>query len=249
MLLFTSGRIPWLSWNLTYVSLKQLVAFTGRWFTIICGLPVARFVGPHEKEPPGHCSSFGGTISSGITFATYTEETKKAWNDCQASPAAASFALRRLYRHPEGHLVKRRNRKAQCGEAAGNRQKRRRTVFTRRRTSWASIRPWSLSAVNRCNCEWINMPLSVIAPTVAVPDHLVGEFVDVSVRSRELRMLVQNKRVAVHGRSYEKHSWNVEDRALPGNAEEAGALAGSLALAGSHYLKGLYMDYFQKRTP
>jgi transposase len=80
----------------------------------------------------------------------------------------------------------------------------------------------------------------------SVPDHLVGEFVDVSVRSRELQVYVQNKRVAVHVRSYEKHSWNVEiEHYLSTFKKKPGALAGSLALAGSHYLKGLYMDYFQ----
>ena len=74
----------------------------------------------------------------------------------------------------------------------------------------------------------------------------MGEFVDVSVRSRELQVYVQNKRVAVHGRSYEKHSWNVEiEHYLSTFKKKPGALAGSLALAGSHYLKGLYMDYFQ----
>src|SRR5690606_16370453 len=79
-----------------------------------------------------------------------------------------------------------------------------------------------------------------------VPEPLAADSADVSVRSRELQVYVQNKRVAVHGRSYEKHSWNVEiEHYLATFKKKPGALAGSLALAGNHYLKGLYMDFFQ----
>ena len=79
----------------------------------------------------------------------------------------------------------------------------------------------------------------------SVPDHLVGEFVDVSVRSRELQIYVQNKRVAIHERSYGKHSWNVDiEHYLATFKKKPGALAGSLVLAGNHYLKRLYMDFF-----
>ncbi|MBK5196410.1 MAG: IS21 family transposase [Proteiniphilum sp.] len=80
----------------------------------------------------------------------------------------------------------------------------------------------------------------------SVPDHLVGEFVDVSVRSRELQIYVQNKRVATHTRSYEKHYWSVEiEHYLSTFKKKPGALSGSLALADNHYLGGLYTDYFQ----
>ena len=80
----------------------------------------------------------------------------------------------------------------------------------------------------------------------SVPDHLVGEFVDVSVHSRELQIYLENKRVAIHVRSYEKHSWNIDiEHYLATFKKKPGALAGSQALADNHYLEGLYMNYFQ----
>lgn len=79
----------------------------------------------------------------------------------------------------------------------------------------------------------------------SVPDHLVGEFVDVSVLSNELRVYYQNKRVALHKRSFEKHHCIIEiEHYLSTFKRKPGALAGSVALASSTYLKNLYRQYF-----
>ncbi|MDG2861187.1 IS21 family transposase, partial [Vibrio parahaemolyticus] len=43
----------------------------------------------------------------------------------------------------------------------------------------------------------------------SVPDHLVGEFVEVSVHSRKLDIYFQNKRIATHLRSSATHSWHI----------------------------------------
>jgi hypothetical protein len=80
----------------------------------------------------------------------------------------------------------------------------------------------------------------------SVPDHLVGEFVEVSVHSRELQIYFQNQRVATHERSYEKHSWNIDiEHYLATFKKKPGALAGSQALADNHYLGALYRNFFQ----
>jgi transposase len=80
----------------------------------------------------------------------------------------------------------------------------------------------------------------------SVPDHLVGEFVDVGVGSRELAVYVQNKRVATHARSYGKHQWSIHiEHYLSTFRKKPGALPGSQALADSHYLKGLYAEFFR----
>ena len=79
----------------------------------------------------------------------------------------------------------------------------------------------------------------------SVPDHLVGEFVDVSVLTGELRVYHQNNKVALHKRSFEKHHWIIEiEHYLSTFKRKPGALAGSVALAGSCYLKNLYRQYF-----
>ena len=44
----------------------------------------------------------------------------------------------------------------------------------------------------------------------SVPDNLVGLFVDVSVRSRQMHIYSQNKRVAIHHRSYKSHDWVID---------------------------------------
>ena len=80
----------------------------------------------------------------------------------------------------------------------------------------------------------------------SVPDHLVGEFVEVSVHSRELQIYFENRRVATHVRSYEKHSWNIDiEHYLATFKKKPGALAGSQALADNHYLGALYRNFFR----
>lgn len=80
----------------------------------------------------------------------------------------------------------------------------------------------------------------------SVPDHLVGLFVDVSVRSREIYIYSQNKSVAIHTRSYKPHDWVIDiEHYLETFRKKPGAIAGSQALVGNHYLFNLYINLFQ----
>ena len=80
----------------------------------------------------------------------------------------------------------------------------------------------------------------------SVPDHLAGLFVDVSIRSREVHIYSQNKRVAIHMRSYKPHDWVIDiEHYLDTFKKKPGALAGSQALADNHYLRDLYINLFQ----
>lgn len=80
----------------------------------------------------------------------------------------------------------------------------------------------------------------------SVPDHLVGQFVDVSIRSREVHIYSLNKRVAIHNRSYKPHDWVIEiEHYLDSFKKKPGALARSQALASNHYLRDLYIKFFQ----
>lgn len=79
----------------------------------------------------------------------------------------------------------------------------------------------------------------------SVPDHLVGQFVDVNILSNELRIYHQNKSVATHKRSTEKHKWVIDiEHYLSTFKQKPGALPGSLALASNVYMKGLYLQHF-----
>lgn len=80
----------------------------------------------------------------------------------------------------------------------------------------------------------------------SVPEYLVGEFVEVRAGSRELQIYARDQLVARHQRSYEKHCWNINvEHYLETFRKKPGALARSVALAGNHYLKSLFMDFFQ----
>jgi transposase len=79
----------------------------------------------------------------------------------------------------------------------------------------------------------------------SVPDHLVGEFVQVKIMSHQLWFYHNDHKMATHHRSYNLHDWIIKiDHYLDTFKRKPGALAGSMALASSRYLKELYEAYF-----
>ena len=79
----------------------------------------------------------------------------------------------------------------------------------------------------------------------SVPDHLVGNFVDVRIMSQQIEIYYNQHRVAIHARSYNKHHWIINiEHFLETFKKKPGALPGSQALVSSSYLKHLYEDYF-----
>jgi len=80
----------------------------------------------------------------------------------------------------------------------------------------------------------------------SVPDHLVGQFIDVEVLSNQIHIYENDNRVANHHRGYGKHKWIISiEHYLNTFKHKPGALKGSVALASSLYLKQLYNAYFQ----
>lgn len=79
----------------------------------------------------------------------------------------------------------------------------------------------------------------------SVPDFMVGSFVEAKIMSHELWFYHDERRVAIHRRSYQKHEWVIKiDHYLETFKRKPGALAGSVALASSGYLKELYESHF-----
>ena len=79
----------------------------------------------------------------------------------------------------------------------------------------------------------------------SVPDDLVGAFVQAKIMSHELWFYHNDCKVASHRRSYHKHDWVIKiDHYLNTFKRKPGALAGSMALASSSYLKQLYETHF-----
>lgn len=80
----------------------------------------------------------------------------------------------------------------------------------------------------------------------SAPDHLVGEFIDADILSHDIHLIKDNKIVAVHALSFEKHSWTINiDHYLVTFKKKPGALPSSYALASNKILKSLYHNYFQ----
>ena len=80
----------------------------------------------------------------------------------------------------------------------------------------------------------------------SVSDELVGKFVDVFIHADKLRIYYQNKQVATHGLNFGKHRWIIDiEHYLSTFKRKPGALAGSVALASSSYLRDLYQNHFK----
>lgn len=80
----------------------------------------------------------------------------------------------------------------------------------------------------------------------SVADHLVGAFITVKVKADQLELFDDQQLVALHIRSYGKHEWIIDiNHYLETFKRKPGALAGSVALASSKYLKELFEAHFQ----
>jgi hypothetical protein len=84
----------------------------------------------------------------------------------------------------------------------------------------------------------------------SVPDHLVGEFVDVKIHSDQLKLYYQDKLIGTHQRSYGAHTWTISlDHYLDTLHKKPGALNNSEALAqSSDHLRDMYAKYYQQSS-
>jgi len=79
----------------------------------------------------------------------------------------------------------------------------------------------------------------------SVPEHLVGEEVDVKVYSKKLEVFHSNSLIANHERNFGRQQWLISiEHYLETFKRKPGALNSSVALVSSPYLKQLYDDYF-----
>ncbi len=203
---------------------------------------VSRFVGTHEKEPTaallqlrGHygfthrfCNAYRGNEKGHVERSVeYVRRKAFGLKDHFADPLEAeewlSKALDKLNAQKQSGTEK------SAIEMLGAEQ----------------IQLFSLPSSRPVCAEQVQLRVDKYATVsfrtnrYSVPDH------DVSVLSNELRVYHQNSKVAVHKRSFEKHHRVIEiEHYLSTFKRKPGALAGSVALAGSCYLKNLYRQYF-----
>lgn len=209
---------------------------------------VARFVGRHEKEPTRALLQLRGHYGFGHRFCNIYRGNEKGHVERSVeyirrkafAPKDAFSDLREAQQWLDATLIRLNDTRQQgTGGSASE-------LFLREKSVLGEHPGMGLV----CS-ELVQLRVDKYATVsyrtnrYSVPDHLVGEFVDVSVRSRELHIHAGDKRVAVHQRSYGKHSWNVDiAHYLSTFRKKPGALPGSQALAGSDYLGTLYRDFF-----
>src|SRR6056297_1138794 len=82
----------------------------------------------------------------------------------------------------------------------------------------------------------------------SVPDHLVGQMVDIKIYPEKLICYHHSNKVCVHERQYERHGWHIVlDHYLGTLYYKPGALAGSQALkSASENVRSVYENYFKK---
>lgn len=80
----------------------------------------------------------------------------------------------------------------------------------------------------------------------SVPDHLIGVRVAVKIYAQQLVCYHENKKIAIHNRSYELHAWHLKlEHYYHTLKRKPGALAGSLALQQvNKRIQKLYNTYF-----
>nr|WP_321453513.1 IS21 family transposase [uncultured Carboxylicivirga sp.] len=79
----------------------------------------------------------------------------------------------------------------------------------------------------------------------SVPDRLVGHMLEVRVMSHHILVYAEGVLLAKHARCYGLHQWVITiEHYLTTFKQKPGALKGSIALACSKYLKGLYDEFF-----
>jgi len=211
---------------------------------------VAKFVGPHEKEPTrallqlrGHyqflhrfCNAYRGNEKGHVERSVeYIRRkafgVKSSFGDIKGATAYL------------GTVVERLNTTSQqlTGKTAIE-------MFAAEKKELLQVPgPLACSEVEQLRADKY-ATASYRCNRYSVPDNLVGHFVDAKVFSHKIEFYHKNRLVATHDRDYGKHQWVVDiEHYLYTFNKKPGALKGSVALARSSYLKQLYQQFYLNR--
>lgn len=212
---------------------------------------VAKFVGPHEKEPTkallqlrGHyqfqhrfCNAYRGN-EKGHVERSVEYIRRKAFGlkddyiDLKTAQAQLEITLKRLNGTKQSGI----------GQTADE-------LFSKEKEAL-----YRLPAARLTCSEEVELRVDKYATIsygtnrYSVPDYLVGKFVEANIQSEKLQIHHQNKNkaVATHERCFGKHQWVVDiEHYLSTFKKKPGALSGSLALASNVYLHALFNQYFR----
>lgn len=212
---------------------------------------VAKFVGPHEKEPTrallqlrGHygfthrfCNAFRGNEKGHVERSVEYIRRKSFGVKCSfESLEEAGVWLQ--------STLNRLNAKKQVtrGKSANE-------LFSEEQSELLPA-PFKLACAEQVQLRVDKYStVSYHTNRYSVPDHLVGKFIDVRISSGQIQVYEQGALVASHERCYRKHEWIIAiEHYLTTFRRKPGALHDSVALASSVYLKQLYLSYFEKES-
>ena len=211
---------------------------------------VARFVGKHEKEPTvaltnlkGHyqfhhrfCNAYRGNEKGHVERSVeYIRRKAFGYKDDFASINQAAAYLE--------DVVSRLNDtpRPQKGKTALE-------LFNEEKQAlWSVPVPFACYDTKQLRVDKY-ATVSYCYNRYSVPDHLVGEFVDVKIFSDQLRFYHQDKPICTHKRSYGARTWTISlDHYLDTLHQKPGALNHSEALSQcSDHLRGMYARYYKE---
>jgi len=210
-------------------------------------IAVSKFIGPHEKEPTQALLQLRGHYHFSHRFCNSYRGNEKGHVERSVEYIRRkSFAVKSHFNNLEEATAWLHTK-----TAALNNTRQKLTGKTANELlaqEKAALLP--LPTKLRCS-EQIQLRVDKYATVsyktnrYSVPDHLVGEFVQVKIMSHELWFYHTDHKVATHSRSYNLHEWIIKiDHYLATFKRKPGALSGSIALASSGYLKELYQTHF-----
>ncbi len=211
---------------------------------------VARFVGRNEKEPTqallnlkGHyqfhhrfCNAYRGNEKGHVERSVeYIRRKAFGFKDDFSS---TDHAQEHLIRVVDQLNVTPRRQTGQTSLELFNQEKE---------ELWDVSTPFSCYSIEQLRADKY-ATVSYCCNRYSVPDHLVGEFIDVKIFSDKLKIYHKDEPIATHKRSYGAHTWTISlDHYLDTLHKKPGALNNSEALAqSSDHLRALYEKYYQQ---
>ena len=209
---------------------------------------VAKFIGPHEKEPTRALLELRGHYQFQHRFCNAYRGNEKGHVERSVEYVRRkAFALRDDFtdiKDAQEHLNATLNKLNDQKQPSSGKTANEMLLIEKSHLLRLPAAPLICSEQEQLRVDKYST-ISYGTNRYSVPDHLVGEFVEVNILSDQLDIFYQNKRVATHERCYLANEFVIEiEHYLATFKKKPGALPGSVALASNVYLKALYTDYF-----
>ena len=211
---------------------------------------VAKFIGPHEKEPTQALLQLKGHYQFAHRFCTVYRGNEKGHVERSVEYIRRkSFGVKSNFETIQeataylNMVVGKLNNTIQqlTGKTAMD------MFSVEKKELWKAPDPLACSEAVQLRTDKY-ATVSYRCNRYSVPDNLVGCFVDAKVFSQKIEFYHENQMVASHVRDYGKHQWIIAiEHYLNTFNKKPGALQGSVALSRSSYLKGLYQQFYLNR--